>query len=126
MRVSTGWLLALVLAIGLAGCVSDSRPGASACAASNVELELRLTADSLQPAPAVCRDQEVTLRIASEVDGFLHIHGYDHAVSATDVVADETLELTFVADRAGQYPIELHPANDPEGKSIGVFTVHEP
>ncbi len=126
MRVGMRWVLALAVVVGLSACVDGSGPDASACAAPSVELDLRLTADGLTPAPSVCRDQEVTLRIASEVDGIFHIHGYDHAVSASEVAAGDTLELTFTADTAGQFPIELHPADDPEGVAVAVFTVHEP
>lgn len=126
MRGATRWLMALVLAATLAACVSDSRPDASACAAPSIELDLRLTEDELSPAPSVCRGQDVTLHIASEVDGVFHIHGYDHAVSATQVTAGETLDLRFTADVDGQYPVELHPADDPEGVSIAIFTVHDP
>ena len=111
----------------LVACVADTRPDAEACRAPSVELSLRLTADGLNPTdPAVCRDQEVTLRIESEVDGFIHIHGYDDAVPATEVVAGEALDLTFTANEEGQFPIELHPADEPEGIDVGVFTVHEP
>lgn len=126
MRVATRWLMAVVMAMALGACVSNSRPDASACATPSTELDLRLTADGLTPAPSVCRDQQVTMRIASDVDGVFHIHGYDHAVSATEVMAGETVELTFTADVAGQYPIELHPADDPEGVDVAIFTVHEP
>lgn len=111
----------------MVACVTDTRPGAEACRAPSIEHSLRLTADALTPSnPGVCRDQEVTLRIESEVDGLIHIHGYDDAVPATEVVAGEELELTFTANEEGQYPIELHPADDPEGSDVGVFTVHEP
>lgn len=127
MRLTVGRILALLVATSALGaCVADVGPGASACAAAEVTLDLELTSERLSPAPSVCRGQEVTLRIASDVDGVIHIHGYDEAVPATDVAAGETLELAFPADRAGQFPIELHPADDPEGVSVGIFTVHEP
>ena len=126
MRIAMGCVVGVLMAGVLGACVSDSRPDASACAAPAVVLDLRLTATELTPAPSVCRDQEVTLRIESEVDGVFHIHGYEQAVSATEVVAGETLELTFTADTVGQYPIELHPADDPSGVSIAIFTVNEP
>ena len=126
MRVAIRLFIALLSTALLAACVSDSRPGASACAASAIDLELRLTATELTPAPSVCRDQEVTLSIASDVDGFIHIHGYEDSVTATEVTAGETLDVTFTAQRSGQYPIELHPADDPEGISVGIFTVNEP
>lgn len=118
-------LMALVLI--LAACVEDTRPEGDACEAPTVELALTLGEEGLDPAnPAVCRDQEVTLAIASGVDGIFHIHGYDEWVPATEVVAGESLELTFTAARSGQFPIELHPADDPQGVELGVFTVHEP
>ncbi len=126
MRAAMRWSFALLGTALLPACVSDARPDASACAAPTIELTLRLTATELTPSPSVCRDQRVTLRIASEVDGFVHIHGYEESVSATEVAVGETLELTFTAQRSGQYPIELHPADDPEGVSVGIFTVNEP
>jgi len=123
MLRTLGTMLLMVL---LVACVADSRPGSEACNAPSIELSLRLTADTLTPSdPGVCRDQEVTLRIASEVDGLIHIHGYDHAIPATEVVAGEELELTFTADEDGQYPIEFHPADDPEGVGVGILAVYD-
>jgi hypothetical protein len=126
MRAHPGLGIALLLALLTVGCVNDSRPDAAACAADSIEIDVTLTSDALTPENlAVCRDQDVTLRIASEVDGLIHIHGYDEIVPATEVTNGNTLELSFVAERDGQYPIELHPAGSPEGVSVGIFTVHE-
>ena len=126
MRAHAGLVAALGLALLLAACVSDSRPGAEACAAASIEIDATLAADALTPKNlAVCRDQDVTVRIASDVDGIIHIHGYDEIAPATEVTSGETLELAFVAERDGQYPIELHPAGSPEGVSVGILTVHE-
>lgn len=120
--VAVGTALLLVTA-----CVEDTGPDAEACAAPSVEIELALSADAMAPNdPAVCRDQEVTLVIAPEVDGVFHIHGYDEQVPATEVRTGEEIELRFTASRSGQFPIELHPGDDPAGVEIGVFTVHEP
>jgi hypothetical protein len=120
-------MMLVTLGLLLTACVSNSGTDPVACDAESIELELRLTADALTPEnPSACRDQEVTLRIASEVDGFVHIHGYDEIVPATEVADGETLELTFKAERAGQFPIELHPAAAPEGVDVGIFTVNEP
>jgi hypothetical protein len=111
----------------LTACVEDTGQDAEACAAPTVEIELALSADALDPSdPAVCRDQEVTLLISPEVDGVFHIHGYDEEVPATEVRSGEETELRFTAARSGQFPIELHPLDDPAGVEIGVFTVHEP
>ena len=106
-------------------CVDQGRP--ATCGEPSVTIQLQLSADALTPSdPAVCRGQDVTLVVASKVDGIIHIHGYDATVPATEVSADEELRLTFQADRSGQFPIELHPADDPQGVGVGVFTVHEP
>jgi hypothetical protein len=115
----------MALPLVIAGCVTDSRP--SACDQPAITIDLQLTADALTPAdPAVCRGQDVRLVFTSKVDGVIHIHGYDEVVPATEVSAGEDLELSFVAERSGQFPIELHLDTDPTGVNVGVFTVHEP
>lgn len=119
--------LAAALMILLGACVEDTGPNAEACAAPTVAIELALSAEALEPNdPAACRDQEVTMVISPEVDGVFHIHGYDEEVPATGVRSGEVIELRFTASRSGQFPIELHPLDDPTGVDIGVFTVHEP
>ena len=111
----------------LTACVEDTGPDAESCAAPTIEIELSLGADAMEPKyPSVCRDQEVTLVISPEVSGVFHIHGYDEQVPATEVRSGEVIDLQFSATRSGQFPIELHPADDPAGVEIGVFTVHEP
>jgi hypothetical protein len=118
---------ALAALLILTACVEDTGPDAEACAAPTAELQLTLSADALDPNdPAVCRDQEVTVVIESELDGVFHIHGYDAEVPATEVRAGEPIALEFTAARSGQFPIEVHPADDPVGVEVGVFTVHEP
>ena len=120
-------LLAVLALIGLNGCVSDNRPGDSACQAPAAEIALTVTADSMSPNdPAVCRDQEVTLVVTAEVSGAFHIHGYDESVPATEIVDGQVTEIEFTAAESGQFPIELHPNDDPTGVNIGIFTVHEP
>lgn len=111
----------------MAACVEDTGPDPEACAAPTVEIQLSLSADALDPNdPAVCRDQEVTLVIEPELDGVFHIHGYDAEVPATEVRAGVPIALEFTAARSGQFPIEVHPSDDPAGIEVGVFTVHEP
>jgi hypothetical protein len=118
-------LAILLLGLAAAACVADTRP--ETCDAPTVEVALTVSADTLSPGnPAVCRGQVVTLHLTPEVDGVFHIHGLDDAVSATEITAGDELELTFTAEPSGQFPIELHPAGDPEGISIGIFTIHEP
>jgi hypothetical protein len=111
--------------IGAAGCVSTGRP--ESCEAESVTVDVVLTADALEPSdPAACRGQQVMLVVDSEIDGLIHVHGYDHAVPATEVSAGDETTLSFTADRSGQFPIELHPLDDPQGVDVGIFTVHEP
>lgn len=122
MRARFSIAAAIVVAL-LAGCAG----GTADCGALPERYELTLGADTLTPSdPAVCRGDEVTLVVHSEVDGTFHIHGYDAHIPATGVVAGETLELSFTAARSGQFPIELHSADSPRGVGVGILTVHEP
>ena len=116
-------LLAASCALLLGGCVEEARP--SGCEEAAVEIAVTVTATEMQPtAPAACRGQAVTLVVDADVDAVFHIHGYDDAVPATPIVAGETTRLEFTADRAGQFPIEIHPEDDPRGVEVGIFTVH--
>ena len=116
-------LAGLMVMVVLAGCIG----GDADCGALPTRIELTLAADELTPAsPSVCRDREVTLVVTSEVDGILHIHGYDEEVPATEVTAGETTELVFTTRRSGQFPIELHTDENTQGVALGIFTVHEP
>lgn len=116
-------LLALFGAILLGACTG----GPPACQGRQTEIELTLTADALTPSdPAVCRGSDVTLTVTPEVDGVLHIHGYDVEVPATSVTHGEVVEFAFTAERSGQFPIELHTDENTQGVSVGLFTVNEP
>jgi len=113
-----------VVAAVLGGCVTENRP--ATCNADETTLELTVSATALEPNdPAACRGQAVTMVLDSEVDGVFHIHGLDAIVPATTIVAGEQVTLEFTVDRSGQFPIEIHPGDDPQGASIGIFTVHE-
>jgi hypothetical protein len=116
--------LLVALAVAGSGCVAENRP--ADCDEPDKTIELTVTATALEPNdPAACRDQVVTLLVSSEVDGVIHIHGLDAVMPATTIAAGEELVLEFTAERSGQFPIELHPADDPQGVSVGIFTVHE-
>lgn len=117
----------VLLTILLTACVTGNGPASSACADDAVEVRVALDADALTPNdPRACRGQTVTLVVAAEAHGVIHIHGYDDAVPATEVTAGTETTLEFEAVRAGQFPIEFHPADDPQGVELGIFTVHEP
>lgn len=116
----------LLLAVGLlaAACVDASLP--ADCDEPAATREATVMADAMSPSSVeVCRDQQVTLIIDPETDGVFHIHGYDDSVPATPIEAGVLLRLQFAAGRSGQFPIELHPADDATGVSIGILTVHE-
>lgn len=124
-RSVSSWPASTVLgyALLLAGCIG----GRPACETLPAEVEVTLAAETLSPSdPAVCRGADVTLRVASEVDGVLHIHGYDEEVPATRVSVGEVLELAFIAEQSDQFLIELHSDEDPRGVTVGILTVHEP
>jgi hypothetical protein len=117
----------LVLALLVSACVPDTRPDAELCRLPALEIEIELSAEAMEPANvSVCRDQEITLVVDSEVDGVLHIHGYDQQVPAFFVSPGEASEVTFTAARSGQFPFEFHDRDDPTGVGVGILTVHEP
>jgi len=122
--VGTAASTLLLVAGILVGCVSENRP--ATCNADETTIELTVSATDLEPNdPSACRDQVVTMVLDSEVDGVFHIHGLDRIVPATPVVAGEQVTLEFTVDQSGQFPIEIHPGDDPQGVSIGIFTVYE-
>lgn len=124
MRPSPSLFLLILVLAGLVGCVTVNRP--ESCDANEATVEVTVSATALDPRdPAACRGQLVSIVIRSEVDGVFHLHGLDPVVPATTITADEQVTLQFTADRSGQFPVELHPADDPEGVTIGIFTVHE-
>jgi hypothetical protein len=122
--VGTAASTLLLVAGILVGCVSENRP--ATCNAEETTIELTVSATDLEPnGPSACRDQVVTMVLDSEVDGVFHIHGLDRIVPATPVVAGDQVTLEFTVDQSGQFPIEIHPGDDPQGISIGIFTVYE-
>ena len=72
---------------------------------------------------AVCKGQQVALRISVDVDGVVHLHGYDDVVEAQGVSAGETATFDFTASLVGQFVIEFHTQDDES--EIGILTVHE-
>jgi len=90
-----------------------------------VELDLAISDRTLDPSdPAACRGQQVTLHVTTDEAVVLHIHGYD--AQATELAVGESAEVAFLAERSGQFTIEIHPMEDPAGIEVGVLTVHEP
>ncbi|MGH2384050.1 MAG: copper resistance CopC family protein [Candidatus Limnocylindria bacterium] len=122
-RAGAAMLLAVAMVAALTACVG----GDADCEALPTRIELTLADGALTPSnPSVCRDRQVTLVVTPDVDGVLHVHGYDAQVPATSMTAGEVVQLVFTATRSGQFPIELHTDDNTEGVSVGIFTVHEP
>jgi hypothetical protein len=120
---ATRCLLALAVVVLSGGCIGATPE----CAALPTDIELTLTAESLIPSdPAVCRDADVMLTVRSDIDGVLHVHGYDDQVSATPVTDGRDVVIEFTASRSGQFPIELHTDENAQGVNVGLLTVHEP
>jgi hypothetical protein len=95
------------------------------CSQPATTLEASLTDAGLEPSNLdVCREQVVTLTIASEREGFVHIHGYDE--QSAEVLPGEAVSFQFIAERSGEFPIEVHVHGESAGVDVGVFTVHEP
>jgi outer membrane murein-binding lipoprotein Lpp len=120
-------LIVRLLVLGtflLAGCVSESRPADCDDDAKTIHLTIKAT--SMEPNDAAaCTGQEVTVILDPDVDGVLHVHGLDSVLPAASITAGEQLRLEFTADRTGQFPIELHAADDPQGVVIGILTVYD-
>lgn len=62
--------------------------------------------------------------VTTDEAAVLHIHGYDAAT--VEIAPGEDTELHFRAERSGQFTIEIHPLDDPQGVEVGILTVHEP
>lgn len=66
-------------------------------------------------APVNPGDEEVALGsmvkivVSSEVDGLLHVHGFEEKV---ELIAGETTEAMFTASMSGVFEVETH---DPDG-----------
>jgi hypothetical protein len=119
-------VLAVLHACLLAACVPSTTLPAT-CHDPSVTFAATLTEERLEPATIeVCRDQHVTITFTIQRGGILHLHGYDDQLAATPVRAGQTIDFSFEAVRAGQFPIALHPADGSEETDVGTLVVNEP
>ena len=117
-RTSAGMALAVAGFLVLAGCASSSGP----CGPAALSLEATVTADAMDPsALEACKGQDVTITVSSEIDAELHLHGYD---IEEELTSGATTDITFTADVAGQFIVELH--TDTGEVEVAVLTVREP
>ena len=114
------------LLIASAACVpSTSLP--ATCNDPTVSFSATVTATAMQPNKfEVCRNQQVTITVATEVGGELHFHGYDDEIGEKPITAGGTLTVSFKATHPGQYPIELHPEDGSDEREVAQLVVNEP
>ena len=97
------------------------------CNAASVERQVTLSPDSLDPSTiAVCRGQRVTITVDVQADGELHFHGYEKQVPEQEVTSGESVTAAFVANAAGEFPIELHAPDGSTETQVGTLVVNEP
>ena len=126
MRAATRLCGLLLLAAISIGCVQQAGLPDD-CDASAVQRDASLSGDRLDPESIdVCKGQQVTIEIATERAGEIHLHGYDAEAPEVAVEAGETATFKFRATRAGQFVIELHTPNEGPEIEVGLLTVHEP
>lgn len=117
--------LLLLAAISI-GCVQQADLPDD-CNASAVQRDASLSGDRLDPQSIdVCKGQQVTIAIATERAGELHLHGYDQEAPEVAVEPGDTATFKFNATRAGQFVIELHTPDEGPEIEVGLLTVHEP
>lgn len=93
-------LLPLVLVLGLSACSpSDS------VEPTTIRLDVTATAPDEPREEPVELGSVVTLVVTSEVDGLVHVHGFEEKL---DLVAGETAEATFKASMTGAFEVETH------------------
>ncbi len=96
-------LLPLVIALCLAGCSTPDQAGPT-----TIRLDITATAPEDPRSENVPLGSLVTLEVSSEVDGLLHVHGFEEEL---DLVAGETAEVTFKASMTGAFEVETHEPN---------------
>ena len=126
LRPGAGLAVVVALAFATTACVeATSLP--STCGDPSVSISATLTATAMQPNKfEVCRNQQVTITVATEVGGELHFHGYDDEIGEKEITAGGTLTITFKAAHPGQFPVELHPADGSDEFEVAPLVVNEP
>lgn len=98
-------LLPLVLALAVTGCSAQSTTDTEP---TRIHLDITAGAPESAVEEQVALGSLVTLEVVSEVDGLLHVHGYEEEL---ELSAGATSELSFKASMTGAFEVETH---DPE------------
>ena len=119
-RGATLHRLLVVVALLLTGCSAGSDPAPPQVAAPSPgpsptarTIEVRVVGGQVtgvEGRVAVQAGEQVVLRVTADVVEELHVHGYD---LYADLVAGQTAQLSFTADLAGAWEVELHEAGRP-------------
>jgi len=100
-----------------AGAVADTAP---LPAEGRTTVELTVHHGRLVAGPAVIKlkqGDQVTLRVTSDTNDDLHVHGYDLHLN---LIAGQPAQLSFTADHSGRFEYELHHAHT----DLGAFEVY--
>lgn len=97
-------LLFAVVLSPLVGC-----SGGADVPPETVQLAITSTLPAAPAEEKIALGSVVTVVVSSEIDGLLHVHGFEEKV---DLVAGETTEATFKASMSGVFEVETH---DPDG-----------
>jgi FtsP/CotA-like multicopper oxidase with cupredoxin domain len=100
-----------------AGAVADT---ASLPAEGDTSVEIKVHHGRLVAGPAVIKLKQgdrVTLRVTSDSNDELHVHGYDLHLN---LIAGQQAQLSFTADHSGRFEYELHHAHT----DLGAFEVY--
>ena len=100
-----------------AGAVADTAP---LPAEGGTTVEITVHHGRLVAGPAVIKlkqGDQVTLRVTSDSNDELHVHGYDLHLN---LIAGQPAQLSFTADHSGRFEYELHHAHT----DLGAFEVY--
>ncbi len=96
-----------VVLVAIAGFYMMSSSGGAVTAPTTKEFSLRVAQKALAEGPrtlTVRQGDTVVIRITSDEEEELHMHGYDRSVDLTPGIE---ATLTFVADASGRFVYEL-------------------
>ena len=89
-------------------------------APTSTTVDIEVPHGRLAAGPAVTKlkqGDQVTLRVTSDSNDELHLHGYDLHLN---LIAGQAAQLSFTADHSGRFEYELHHAHT----DLGAFEVY--
>jgi FtsP/CotA-like multicopper oxidase with cupredoxin domain len=122
LAVAVAILVGLFLAFAPKKADSPNAPSAplAPAAQAGTTVEIKVHDGRLAAGPAVIKlkqGDQVALRITSDSNDELHVHGYDLYLP---LIAGQPAQLSFTADHSGRFEYELHQAHT----DLGAFEVY--